>query len=89
MEFDTNYLYKATTLRYGVFNGSILRWAYWNLIGRFIKGYPCYVTEANLTGNGIRGDVELRKYTIRNQFLSFSFRPGVRNHMENITEHWK
>ena len=89
MEFDTNYLYKATTIRYGVFNGSIIRWAYWNLIGRFIKGYPCYVTEAAVGGNGIRGDVELRKYTIRNQVFSWSFHPGARNQLENVTEHWK
>ncbi|MBR4212218.1 MAG: hypothetical protein IKR84_07525 [Oscillibacter sp.] len=88
MEFDTNYLYKATTLRYGVFNGSILRWLYWNLIGRFVKGYPCYVTEAALSGNGIRGDVALRKYTIRNQVFSWSFNPGKRNQIENVSEHW-
>ena len=88
MEFDTTYLYKATTLRYGVFNGSILRWLYWNLIGRFIKGYPCYVTEAPLSGNGIRGDVSLKKYTIRNQIFSWSFNPGKRNQIENVSEHW-
>ena len=89
MEFDTDYCYKATTLRYGVFNGSIVRWLYWNLIGRFIKGYPCYVTEAYLGGNGVRGDLTLKKYTLRNQILSFSFRPGVRNQLENVTGHWK
>ena len=88
MEFDTGYLYKATTLRYGVFNGSILRWLYWNLIGRFIKGYPCYVTEATLSGNGIRGDVSLKKYTIRNQIFSWSFNPGKRNQIENVSNHW-
>lgn len=88
MEFDTNYLYKAATIRYGVFNGSILRWAYWNLIGRFVQGYPCYVTEAALGGNGIRGDLSLRKYTIRNQVFSWSFHPGPRNELENVTEHW-
>lgn len=89
MEFDTTYLYKAATIRYGVFNGSILRWVYWNLLGRFIQGYPCYVTEATLGGNGIRGDVSLKKYTIRNQVFSWSFRPGPRNQLENVTEHWK
>ena len=89
MEFDTNYLYKAATIRYGVFNGSIVRWVYWNLLGRFIQGYPCYVTEASLGGNGIRGDVSLKKYTIRNQVFSWSFHPGPRNQLENVTEHWK
>ncbi|MBQ6985663.1 MAG: hypothetical protein IJQ25_01600, partial [Oscillibacter sp.] len=84
----TTYLYKATTLRYGVFNGSILRWLYWNLVGRFVKGYPCYVTEATLTGNGIRGDVSLKKYTIRNQIFSWSFNPGKRNQIENVSNHW-
>ena len=88
MEFDTSYLYKAATIRYGVFNGSILRWAYWNLIGRFVQGYPCYVTEAALGGNGIRGDLSLRKYTIRNQVFSWSFHLGPRNELENVTEHW-
>ena len=88
MEFDTSYLYKAATIRYGVFNGSILRWAYWKLIGRFVQGYPCYVTEAALGGNGIRGDLSLRKYTIRNQVFSWSFHPGPRNELENVTEHW-
>lgn len=89
MEFDTNYLYKASTVRYGVFNGRILRWIYWNLLGRFIQGYPCYVTEATLGGNGIRGDVSLKKYTIRNQVFSWSFHPGPRNQLENVTGHWK
>ena len=88
MEFDTSYLYKATILRYGVFNGSIIRWLYWNLIGRFVNGYPCYVTEASLSGNGIRGDVSLKKYTIRNQIFSWSFHPGKRTQLENISDHW-
>ena len=88
MEFDPNYLYKATTLNYGIFNGSLPRWLYWKVAGRFISGYPCYVTEAFLGGNGIRGDVNLRKYTLRNQFFSWSFHPGKRDYPENITGHW-
>ncbi|MBQ9493305.1 MAG: hypothetical protein IJR54_06160 [Oscillibacter sp.] len=88
MEFDTGYLYKAVILRNGVFNGSILRWAYWNLIGRFVQGYPCYITEANLNGNGIRGDVTVRKYTLRNQLFSWSFPPKKNTQLENVTEHW-
>ena len=88
MEFDQNYLYKATTLNYGIFNGSLPRWIYWKLIGRFISGYPCYVTEAVMGGNGVRGDVSLRKYTLRNQFFSWKFPPDKYENSENITEHW-
>ena len=88
MEFDPNYLYKATTLNYGIFNGSLPRWIGWKIAGRFIKGYPCYVTEASLNGNGIRGDTSLRKYTLRNHFFSWTFHPGRYYHPENITGHW-
>lgn len=88
MEFDNDYLYKAVTLRHGVFNGNIISWAYWNLIGRFLSGYPCYVTEADLNGNGLRGDVTLKKFTIRNQVLSWSWHPGDHKYIENISDHW-
>ena len=88
MEFDDDYLYKAVYLRKGVFNGNIVRWLYWNLIGRFISGYPCYVTEAYLNGNGVNGEPTLKKYSIRNQFFSWSFSPGKRRRIENLTSHW-
>lgn len=88
MEFDDDYLYKAVYLRKGVFNGNIIRWIYWNLIGRFITGYPCYVTEAYLNGNGVNGEPTLKKYSIRNQFFSWSFSPGKRRRIENLTSHW-
>ena len=88
MEFDQTYLYKATTLNYGTFNGNPLSWLWWRLAGRFISGYPCYVSEAALDGNGIRGDVSLRKYTLRNQFLSWKFPPSKHYNSENVTGHW-
>lgn len=88
MEFDDNYLYKAVYVRKDVFNGNVFRWAYWNLIGRFISGYPCYVTEAALNGNSVSGALSLKKYVVRNQVFSWSFSPGKRRRIENITEHW-
>jgi hypothetical protein len=88
LEFDDTYLYKAVYLRKDVFNGNPIRWLYWILIGRFVSGYPCYVTEANLNGNGVSGDLNLKKYAIRNQIFSWSFTPGKRRRIENITEHW-
>lgn len=88
MEFDDNYLYKAVYIRKDVFNGNPLRWLYWTLIGRFVSGCPCYVTEANLNGNGVSGALSLKKYVVRNQIFSWSFSPGKRRRIENITEHW-
>ena len=88
MEFDDRYLSKTVVLNYGIFNGKILSWIGWKLVGRFAFGYPCYVTEANMNGNGINGDVTIRKFTIRNQVFSWSFSPGKRRQIENITGHW-
>lgn len=87
MEFDGSYLSKAVTLRHGIFNGNIFTWAYWNLIGRFINGYPRYVSEASLSGNGVRGDVTIKKYVIKNQILHFSsdsHQTGM-----SVSDHWR
>ena len=88
VEFDDNYFCKAVYLRKDIFNGNPLRWLYWKAIGRFVSGYPCYVTEANLNGNGVNGSPTLQKYVIRNQIFSWSFTPGKRQRIENITKHW-
>ena len=87
MEFDGSYLSKAVTLRHGIFNGNIFTWAYWNLIGRFINGYPRYVSEAYLSGSGLRGDVLIKKYVIKNQILHFSsdsHQSGM-----SVSDHWR
>lgn len=89
MEFDSQHFCKAVTLRYGVFNGNLLKWIYWNLIGRFVSGYPRYVSEADTNGNDISDDVTLKKYSIRNQVFSWSWNPDTHKHNESISDYWE
>ena len=88
MEFDNDYLCKSVYMNKGIFNGNVFSWLAWKLVGRFAVGYPCYVSEADMDGNGIRGDIRLRKYTVRNQVFSWRFTPGRKERVENISEHW-
>lgn len=88
MEFNGNYISKAVTLRQGVFNGDIFRWIYWNLIGRFLTGYPRYVMEAPITGSGLQsGDMTFTKYSVRNQVFSWSWNPKSKQANESVSEH--
>ena len=88
LEFDDDYFCKSVVLNYGIFNGNFFSWLGWKAALRFVKGYPCYVTEASVNGNGISAEPTLRKYTLRNQFFTWRFNPGQHRHMENVTEHW-